>query len=64
MALPKHNQTFWRGKFSANVNRDKEKNRELRKEGWKVITLWECKIKKQATWKEQLLEYLQPIQKG
>ena len=30
----------------ANVNRDKDKGEQLNDLGWKVLTLWECKIKK------------------
>jgi DNA mismatch endonuclease (patch repair protein) len=44
--LPKNNRKFWRIKFAKNIERDKRKNQELEKSGWKVIVLWECIIKK------------------
>ncbi len=44
--LPKHNAGFWKEKFMTNVRRDKEKTRQLEEMRWKVITLWECQIKK------------------
>ena len=43
---PKTRTEFWQEKFDRNVAND-SKNRELlEKEGWKVITLWECDINK------------------
>ena len=46
LPLPKSNTEFWRSKFDANVKRDAEKCNRLRSEGWVVITVWECQIKK------------------
>jgi DNA mismatch endonuclease (patch repair protein) len=41
---PKSNSAFWKEKFAANVERDVRKIRELRRAGWRVITIWECRI--------------------
>ncbi len=43
--LPTHNQDFWKAKFERNTARDKEKTETLIRSGWKVITVWECKLK-------------------
>ncbi len=43
---PKTNKSFWNEKLDRNVARDKRKVRELRKAGWRVITVWECRLKK------------------
>ena len=45
-AKPKSNQDFWRPKLQRNVKRDKEHRAKLRKLGYKVITIWECEIKR------------------
>ena len=42
---PKSRETFWQKKFSENVERDRFVKKELRKEGWKVIVVWECELK-------------------
>lgn len=42
---PKSNADFWESKFKNNMRRDKVKNKQLHKLGWKVITVWECQIK-------------------
>lgn len=44
-SLPKSHRAFWKKKFSNNVRRDKEKVLELEQDGWKVLTIWECKLK-------------------
>lgn len=41
---PKSNRGFWRKKFAENVERDRRKAAALRKAGWKVLTVWECRI--------------------
>ncbi len=44
--MPKSNLKFWKKKLESNVERDKKVNQELKKKGWKVLTVWECKIEK------------------
>ena len=43
--MPSTNQEFWKEKFKRNVERDKHEQAELKKMGWKVSVVWECKIK-------------------
>jgi DNA mismatch endonuclease (patch repair protein) len=38
---PKQNAVFWRKKFAANQARDKFVTRTLRRQGWRVIRVWE-----------------------
>ena len=42
--IPKNNRKFWLNKFKKNKERDKINARKLRKLGWKVYKVWECKI--------------------
>ncbi len=44
-SFPKTHQEFWKDKFNKNKERDKRKINDLQKIGWKVIVVWECKIK-------------------
>ena len=37
---------FWKEKIDHNQARDKKVNRALRKEGWRVVRIWECEIEK------------------
>ena len=43
---PKTNKKFWVNKIEVNQARDKRNVAQLRKAGWKVLTLWECGIEK------------------
>ena len=46
LPLPKSHTEFWQRKFERNVERDRRKTSELEAMGWKVITIWECEVKK------------------
>lgn len=45
---PKSNTEFWSLKLQGNKERDARKVRALRKAGWRVVTVWECRLKKNA----------------
>ena len=40
----KSNEAFWRNKIERNIERDKEVNSILHKQGWKVIRFWDFQI--------------------
>jgi DNA mismatch endonuclease, patch repair protein len=42
---PKRNIEFWTTKFASNVARDRRKERQLRHQGYRVMTVWECQTK-------------------
>ena len=42
----KSNQDFWFSKIERNIKRDKEVNKQLLKEGWKVLRFWGKDINK------------------
>ena len=61
--LPKTRTEWWKNKIMSTKERDQRKRKELDKEGWKVITVWECEIKPKA--RDQRLETLvQEIKAG
>lgn len=43
---PKQNADFWKNKLDKNIERDARVVNELKDQGWKVIVVWECAIKK------------------
>jgi len=45
LIMPKSNKKYWETKIERNKKRDKEVNTQLKKDGWKVIRLWEYDIK-------------------
>lgn len=46
LPIPKRNQEYWVPKFERNVERDRREYAALESEGWIVIVVWECEIKK------------------
>lgn len=43
--IPKSNVEFWENKIRTNKARDEKNHRLLREAGWKVIVIWECRLK-------------------
>jgi DNA mismatch endonuclease (patch repair protein) len=47
-AAPKSSAGFWRRKLRKNQKRDLDVTKQLRKDGWKVLRVWECQLKSPA----------------
>ena len=43
--MPKSRLDFWQPKLEGNRRRDQRNRRALVKDGWKVLTIWECQLK-------------------
>lgn len=43
---PSDNAEYWQKKIKRNKARDKVITKELNQNGWKVIRIWECEIRK------------------
>ena len=46
--IPKSRKNYWKPKLLANVDRDKKNIKKLKKNGWKVMVVWECAINKDS----------------
>lgn len=44
--MPKSKQSYWVPKIKNNIYKDLQKKNSLKKLGWKVIVVWECRLKK------------------
>lgn len=53
---PKSNTEYWYKKIENNMYRDSRNIELLQKQGWRVLTVWECMLKKELT--SQTLETL------
>jgi DNA mismatch endonuclease, patch repair protein len=47
--LPRTNTEFWRGKIETNKRRDRRVSQSLRRNGWKVVRIKECAVRKPST---------------
>ena len=43
---PKSNVDFWKRKINGNTERDLRNHQLLNEQGWNVIVVWECQLKK------------------
>jgi DNA mismatch endonuclease (patch repair protein) len=59
--LPTTNVEYWRKKTQQNIRRDRRKIKLLEKDGWKVIVIWECKIKKKEQRNSELDKIIKEI---
>ena len=46
---PESRRKYWLPKLERNRERDRENKAELESLGWKVLTVWECQIKRKDT---------------
>ena len=60
-ALPQSNHEFWKDKIQKNIERDKSKQKELKKLGWKIITIWQCQIKSRESVEKALKQTVKKI---
>jgi DNA mismatch endonuclease, patch repair protein len=56
--MPKTRPVFWRTKFEQNKLRDRSKLRQLRKQGWEALTLWECETQSPEKLRDRIRQYL------
>jgi DNA mismatch endonuclease (patch repair protein) len=47
--IPKTRTAWWREKLTGNARRDRRCRDRLRAEGWAVLVVWECVLKKDPT---------------
>lgn len=58
---PSSNTEYWLPKLARNVTRDKKVRSELVRQGWKVLVIWECQLKKPATIARRIQKFLDSL---
>ena len=53
---PATNKKFWLKKIDSNVKRDGFVSARLKKEGWKVLRIWEHEVRKQKIVKKRIID--------
>ena len=56
--MPKSRIDFWTTKLEGNRNRDNRNKRSLAREGWKVLTIWECQLRDAARVEARIRRFL------
>jgi DNA mismatch endonuclease (patch repair protein) len=57
--MPKTRVAFWRSKFERNKHRDRIKLGELRRLGWRALTVWECETATSHAFRNRVRRYLE-----
>ncbi len=56
-SIPQTRTKWWKEKLEGNRKRDLDNIRKLHKEGWKIVIIWECAIRKaKADMREKMLD--------
>ena len=55
---PRTNRRYWNRKLDRNIERDKENLRLLKQQGWRVLIIWECELRKPGQLQRRLLRFL------
>jgi DNA mismatch endonuclease (patch repair protein) len=56
--LPSTRRRWWRAKLEGNRRRDERATYELLQQGWRVLTLWECSVRRPGIDREKALDRL------
>jgi len=56
---PQTNAEFWQNKRNGNVKRDRKTLSLLKKDGWKVLIIWECWLKNPKTLIKRIENFFQ-----
>lgn len=62
--IPKRNRAFWLAKFRANRARDLRACRDLAREGFSVLVVWECECGEPAALRRRLARLVGPQLQG
>jgi DNA mismatch endonuclease (patch repair protein) len=57
--IPKSNTEYWTKKIASNKRRDRSVRRDLKIEGWKALTIWECELKNANRLARKLVKFLE-----
>lgn len=57
--LPRSRRDYWLPKLEANKKRDELNQDELRRMGWKVLTLWQCELRDAESLAQKIQHFLE-----
>jgi len=57
--LPKSKLEYWEPKIEQNKMRDRRNARNLRKDGWDVLSIWQCQTKSKVNLEKKLQQFLE-----
>jgi DNA mismatch endonuclease (patch repair protein) len=58
--VPATNAEFWKNKRQSNYDRDKRNLKALKRDGWKVMIVWECETRNLSKLSKRIERFLRP----
>ena len=55
---PRTHRAYWQTKIAGNLARDTRVQRKLRRDGWRVLVIWECQLRKPELVSRRLSRWL------
>lgn len=55
---PKSRREYWKPKLERNAARDKQVRRQLQREGWKSLVIWECELDRAERLMRKITKFL------
>jgi DNA mismatch endonuclease (patch repair protein) len=55
---PTSNREYWDSKLEKNMRRDRIASAKLRRQGWSVLSIWECQTRKEKSLAHRLTSFL------
>lgn len=62
--LPHDNRSYWRNKVTGNRRRDRLRSRQLRRLGWRVLRIWEHRLKNSRARQRVLAKVLSTLDRS
>ena len=56
--MPKSRREFWGPKLEGNKKRDEKNMERLKRDGWEVLTIWECQLNDAGRLQAELRRFL------
>lgn len=57
-SAPKSNRRYWTDKLKRNIEKQKEDMKKLKKDGWKILLIWECRTGSKISLKNKIKKFL------
>lgn len=59
--LPQTNHEFLKNKIQKNIERDKTTLKDLKKNNWKIIVIWQCQIKNRELFENTMEQIIKKL---
>lgn len=59
--LPETNRPFWEEKIGKNIKRDRAVLRELKRNGWKILVVWQCQMRDKNVLEKRLRRFMEKL---